>query len=249
MTKHLISGDTGSATSDLSSNTTELSIFIGPFLLGLALILLLTPFLLCCCICPHCCPAQCCRKNEEEQYSQCELYWPTITLIVALLLCIGACIAGFSQSQLISNSIGNINCATSIMLDDIINGNVTEDASSFFSGLKQIDTQLGYLEGNLSSINTTLSNIVPGSTNISNSQTAADNALTAIAKIPNNVDAGGNMNDITYNTPFTSSSTTGTITSTFPSVLGSSTTNGYVGTLYNLLTKAKDMITVISQGA
>lgn len=57
------------------------------------------------------------------------------------------------------------------------------------------------------------------------------------------------MNDITYNTPFTSSSTTGTITSTFPTVLGSSTTNGYVGTLYNLLKNAKDMITNISQSA
>jgi hypothetical protein len=52
--------------------------------------------------------------------------------------------------------------------DDLLNGNVTDDASSFFSGLKQIDTQLGYLNGNISSINTTLSNIVPGSTNITN---------------------------------------------------------------------------------
>lgn len=89
------------------------------------------------------------------------------------------------------------------MLDDLLNGNVTDDASSFFSGLKQIDTQLGYLNGNISSINTTLSHIVPGSTNITNAQTAATNALTAIAKIPNNVDSGGNMNDIVYNTPFT----------------------------------------------
>lgn len=96
-----------------------------------------------------------------------------------------------------------MNCAKSIMLDDLLNGNVTDDASSFFSGLKQIDTQLGYLNGNISSINTTLSNIVPGSTNITNAQTAASNALTAIAKIPKNVDSGGNMNDITYNTPFT----------------------------------------------
>jgi hypothetical protein len=83
-------------------------------------------------------------------------------------LCIGACVAGFSQSQIITDSIGNMNCAKSIMLDDLLNGNVTDDASSFFSGLKQIDTQLGYLNGNISSINTTLSNIVPGSTNITN---------------------------------------------------------------------------------
>ena len=83
-------------------------------------------------------------------------------------MCIGACVAGFSQSQIITDSIGNMNCAKSIMLDDLLNGNVTDDASSFFSGLKQIDTQLGYLNGNISSINTTLSNIVPGSTNITN---------------------------------------------------------------------------------
>ena len=36
-------------------------------------------------------------------------------------------------------------------------------------------------------------------------------------KIPNNVDAGGDMTPITYNTPFNLSATTGTINSIFPS--------------------------------
>jgi hypothetical protein len=165
------------------------------------------------------------------------------------LLCIGSCIAGFSQSQIISNSLDSMTCATSIVLDDLINGNVTIDGSSFFAGLTQINVQLGYLDGNLTAINNTMANLVPSSTNITNTQNDATTALTAIAKIPNNVNSSGNMPDITYNTPFNSGSPTGTVNSIFPSLLGSSATGGYVGTLYSLIQGAKDSITSISTSA
>lgn len=140
-------------------------------------------------------------------------------------------------------------CATSIVLDDLINGNVTSDGSSFFSGLNQINVQLGYLNGNLTAINNTMANLAPSSPNITNVQNDATAALTAIAKIPNNVNAGGNMSAITYNTPFNSGSPTGTITSTFPAVLGSSTTGGLVGALYTLVSAAQSSISSISTSA
>lgn len=140
-------------------------------------------------------------------------------------------------------------CATSIVLDDLINGNVTTDGSSFFAGLIQLDTQLGYLNGNLTAINNSMANLAPTSTNITNVQNDATTALTAIAKIPNNVDAGGNMNAISYSTPLNSGSPTGTTNSIFPDLLGSSNTNGYVGTLYTLVSTAKASITSISTSA
>ena len=157
--------------------------------------------------------------------------------------------AGFSQSQLISSSLDSMTCASSIVLDDLMNGNVTTDGTSFFAGLNQIRTQLGHLSGNLSAINNTMANLASNSTNMTNVQTDATAALTAIARIPRNVDAGGNMNDITYNTPFNSASPTATITSIFPPILGSSTTGGYVGTLHTFVTAAKVSITAISTSA
>lgn len=142
-----------------------------------------------------------------------------------------------------------MSCAASIVLDDLMNGNVTTDGTSFFAGLNQIKTQLGYLNGNLTAINTTMANLIPTSTNITNTLSDATTALTAVAKIPANVNSGGNMNDIVYNTPFNSASTTGTINSIFPALLGSSTTGGYVGALYTLLTTAKTSISSIATAA
>jgi hypothetical protein len=43
------------------------------------------------------------------------------------------------------------------------------------------------------------------------------------------------MNNIVYNTPLTQSSTTGTINSIFPSLLGSSNTGGLVEAMYKLV--------------
>ena len=96
MIDQVINGNTEKAKTQLQSNITSFAMFIGPFVVGLVLILLLTPFLLCCCACPESCPSKCCRKSEEEPYTTCELYWPTVTLILALLLAIGACVAGIS---------------------------------------------------------------------------------------------------------------------------------------------------------
>ena len=123
-------------------------------------------------------------------------------------------------------------CATSIILDDLLNGNVTQDGSSFFLGLKQLDTQLDHLNTNLSTINSSMRNIRTGASNISAVISAGNTARYYTARIPRNSNGGGNMADITYSTPLNSASPTVSITSTFPSVLGSSTTGGYVGTLY-----------------
>ena len=143
----------------------------------------------------------------------------------------------------------SVSCASSIILDDMLNGNVTQDGSSFFVGLYQLNQQLGFLKSNLTTINSTMANLQSSSANMTAVSTAATNALTNIAKIPNNVNAGGNMTAITYNTPFNAASTTGTITSTFPSVLGSSTTGGIVGSLYTTTTAVNNAISAIATAA
>ena len=61
----------------------------------------------------------------------------------------------------------SVSCATSIIFDDVLNGNVTNDASSFFMGLRQLDTQLGNLNSNMTTINSSMSNLKSGSANMS----------------------------------------------------------------------------------
>ena len=143
----------------------------------------------------------------------------------------------------------SVSCSTSIILDDIINGNVTLDASSFFLGLNQLNTQLGNLNGNLTSINSSMANLQTGSANMSAVLAAGNQALTDTAKIPANVNAGGNMAAITYNTPLNSASPTGTITSDFPAALGSSNTGGLVGNMYTTINSVITSISTISTAA
>ena len=63
-------------------------------------------------------------------------------------------------------STTSVGCATSIIIDDILNGNVTTDGSSFFTGLTQLHAQLGYLSSNLTSINSTMAGLQTGAANI-----------------------------------------------------------------------------------
>ena len=150
---------------------------------------------------------------------------------------------------MIISTYNSVSCASSMILDDIINGNVTINGSSFFVGLNQFYTQLGYLNTNLTSINNTISNLLPNSSNISSITNSANDAMQKIAMIPNNVDSGGNMTQIAYNVPFSSTSTTLTISSIFPGILGSSTTGGYVGALYTSVSGAEAAISTISNSA
>jgi len=73
-----------------------------------------------------------------------------------------------------------------------------------------------------------MATIIPSSTNITTTINRGNTALSDIQKIPNNANSGGNMGNIVYNTPLTSSSPTGTINSIFPNILGSSNTGGII---------------------
>jgi hypothetical protein len=130
---HLIKGTTDELLAMITDNVTPYVLFIGPMVVGFIVILLIWPFLCCCCCCPGCCPSKCCQKDlSNEPYTKCELIWPGVVLVIALLL---ACVAsivgknifylGFTRANGLSNGVGNTVCSTFILLDDFLNGNVT----------------------------------------------------------------------------------------------------------------------------
>lgn len=115
-------------------------------------------------------------------------------------------------------------CSLSIFTDDLLNGNVTLAKTSFFTGLNQFAGNLGNLNGNLTNIKnnlTDLSNLASGTTytHVNNVQTA----ITSIKKIPDN--SGSAAMNLVYSTPISASSTTGTLPSSFNSILGTWTAN------------------------
>jgi len=86
MITYLTNGDYTTLKTQVTSNIQGLVYFVGVFLLGFVLYLILWPFLCCCCCCTSCCPSKCCQQDENIAYTKCELMWPTVTLILALLL-------------------------------------------------------------------------------------------------------------------------------------------------------------------
>jgi hypothetical protein len=78
----------------LMNSVTPFAIYVASFFIAFILIFIMWPFLCCCCTCPYCCPSKCCQKAEDEQYSKCELYWPTTVLVLSLLLIISASVYG-----------------------------------------------------------------------------------------------------------------------------------------------------------
>lgn len=78
----------------ITNSVGPMAMFMGAFAIVLVLMFLLCPYLFCCCTCPYCCPSKCCQKAEDEQYSKCELYWPTTVLVLSLLLIISISVYG-----------------------------------------------------------------------------------------------------------------------------------------------------------
>jgi hypothetical protein len=110
----------------------QFGFFIGPFVVGWLVLLFSIP-LLCCCCYSCCC---CCNKNKEnrEPYSKCELYWPSIVLLIALLLIVGSSIVGLIKATDIQHSYEAIFCSVATAFNDIINGSPLS-GGNFFVGL------------------------------------------------------------------------------------------------------------------
>lgn len=163
--------DLNSGIEQITSTATELIIFVVPFALGFIIIIFIWMFLCCCCVCPSCCPSKCCQKNEEEQYTKCELIWPTVVLILALLLSSIAAIIGLSNASDIESSIKTTSCALAFTFDDVINGNISE-SGQFFAGIKTVGSEFTKLYNNIDDIKADLDTISSTGTIITDITTA-----------------------------------------------------------------------------
>lgn len=116
-----------------------------------------------------------------------------------------------------SESVIKLGCAGSMIADDLLNGNVTSDGSSYFTGLNMLNTQLGWFSGNLTTITTQLNNFDSANTNVTSALTLGNTLLTNIKNIDGNT--GGGMATIAYAAPISANSQ-------FPALLATSTTPG-----------------------
>ena len=140
------------------------------------------------------------------------------------------CAIGLAKASTFKNGIEDLQCSTAILFDDIVNGNVTADGSAFFTGVTQLVSTINDLNTNINFIRDNMTNLNTGLTTIVNNlATAKDD----IQKVPKGLLSGGNA-VIDYKTKISDpyDPTTGTYSSDFVTVLGSSNTNGTIGTLY-----------------
>ena len=154
--KSLLNNDIATVTTQVRSLGTPFIIYIVPFVLGLLISLFLWAFLCCCCVCPSCCPSKCCQHDADKIYTKCELLWPAIFCLIVLLAAIGASIPGITQASKLSDSIRTMQCGIEITLDDLLNGNITNDQTSFFSGTNTLITQLSGMTSTLNNIDSNL---------------------------------------------------------------------------------------------
>ena len=124
-------------------------LYAGPFLVGLVVLLFMWPFILCCCICPASCPLSCCRKSSKEMYGNCELLTPLLITTFLMIVCICTSIPSMTRAN---PYFSKLECSSSMFLDNILNGNVTEDGQSFFVGMTTMIEQLNFLKGNLTTL-------------------------------------------------------------------------------------------------
>jgi hypothetical protein len=139
-------------------------------------------------------------------------------------------------------------CSSAILIDDMINGNVTADGKSFFIGMSPLSTQIGVLNSNIVTIDNNLLTISDTGANMTAIKAQSATALDDIAKIPSGVN-NGNLMVLTYPTPLELAVTPNTINSEFPGILGSKTTAGIVKTLYDIIGGTDGNLTFISSKA
>ena len=134
-----------------------------------------------------------------------------------------------------------------IFTDDLLNGNVTADGQDFFVGLNQFSTQLTNLQTNLTNLRNNFTNLADTT---GASQTQLNNVIAVrdkVSYIPQGGTTTGAMT-LSYTNPIDGS--TGSIASTFPTILGSHTaTTSLVGGLYTAIDQVAINIKTLKDNA
>jgi hypothetical protein len=219
----------------------EIVLFVGPFILGLGIMLIIFPILLCCCICPRCCPPKLCRKDQNAKYTNFYLVFPVGVMVLAVLLIGVSSIVGISRAGKIVDAYESVGCSIAITLDDVINGNLST-SGTYFVGLKVLASDMGKLNGNLSNVNNQLKQLSLSNTSstLSQTYTAGTNLLNTLSQVPNGT-AGQSMGNYTY------SYFAATANSTFPVLLGAanktlSTRKGAMNDSYTVIDNINENI-------
>ena len=83
---------------------------------------------------------------------------------------------GFVNASNVGPAFTNLGCSLAIFTDDLINGNVTLDGTSFFTGLTLFSSNLNFLDTNLTNIQNNLTDL--SDTASGTSKGYVDNILT-----------------------------------------------------------------------
>lgn len=81
------------------------------------------------------------------------MLWPSIVLILALLLMIIASIIGITRASDIESSYQAVGCSAAITFDDVINGNKST-TGKFFVGLTPLKNGLNDLKAQKTTVKT-----------------------------------------------------------------------------------------------
>ena len=236
----LFNSQLGSLVTELQINGIGTFVFISPFIIGLVLLILVSPCFLCCCCCQDSCPPKCCRSGNPSYANQ-ELTWVTVFLILTSLLIVAAAIPSMTNAN---NFFSDFNCRVAQFVDNFQNGNQTSDQNYFFSGISSIRYQLtNVLSPAISTVSTQVTKLIGAPSSIlDTAKTDATTALSSMQLMPN----GANTMAMTleYNFPLEAAASTSTQPSYLAKLIGSFSDNttllgdlySYVNTLYNNLT-------------
>ena len=142
--------------------------------------------------------------------------WPVVFLVTVLLLACAASVPGITRASNLADSIATMQCGISVMIDDILNGNTSNDQTTFFLGANGLNNRLVSLNGSATNINNEFTTkLSPGINSIATDYASAKDKLEKLGD-------GTNVNssfNLVYTVKPTAASANG-MASAFNTVLG-----------------------------
>jgi hypothetical protein len=124
-----------------------------------------------------------------------------------------------------------------VVIDDVTNGNVTfTDPNNYFTGIRTANTQLNSINNKIGTLNSEIAKLGTTATGVIDTKNKITAAMTSTAQVPSSTNSSLSLS---YNTPLqnTPGSTTSTISSILPGILGNkSSANSFVGVSFLTLT-------------
>lgn len=172
-------------------------------------------------------------------------------MAIFIILAIIVSVFGLIITTTSRDSFSKATCSAAMLIDDVKNGNTTNDGSSYFMGMNQVPVLLEQLRTNLTNIDNNLTEIysTTPTTTLNTAISQTQTAITDTILISNNDNTGTPLT-LDYNTPLENAITSLTTPSTFPVILGSTSgQNGLVGTLHANLVAFRVLLSTLQTNA